>query len=157
MDSPKRWEKICDWLNARHFEAMGRVSRRPYELQDGWEKVTVRLFEIEQQTALEADSAARFAATRGDLPDELSSDAALLLVIRCQCAMDFLGMLFPPQSLSSPLREVPSGWSDAQVKAWLLVDLWQRRHDHWLKLYSLGACGPFPFYGLTPADPDGVA
>jgi hypothetical protein len=33
------------------------------------------------------------------------------------------------------------------------VDLWIRRHDHWLKLEAMAVAGPFALYGIGSADP----
>jgi hypothetical protein len=74
-------------------------------------------------------------------------------MFRIQCALDFLGMVFPPQASTSPFSEIPRAWSDARVIEWLLIDLWVRRFDHWLKLDAIGVHGPYPFYGMEPADP----
>ncbi len=62
-------------------------------------------------------------------------------------------MAFPPQAANSPFDEVPKTFTDERLIEWLLIDLWVRRFDHWLKLNAITLYGPFSFYGVGPADP----
>lgn len=118
-----------------------------------WEEMTRWLFAQEEKCRADIDHISRLLATTLQLPTPLSPKERFYLGYRMMCALDFLGMAFPPEAKHSPLGEVPESWTDSKAIEWLLVDLWRRRCDHWLKLSAIGARGPFAFYGLTPAQP----
>ena len=155
MDCTPRWEKICDLLEDALHELMFRRSEKHdlREVKPTWDELTRQYFAEELLSRPAVDSAARHLAKLGVAPANLPPDVRWYLGFRIQCAHDFLGMIFPPQSLASPLTEIPQHWTDEKVIDWLLVDLWFRRFDHWLKLEAIGALGPFAFYGIDPADP----
>lgn len=154
MGIPQRWDKMGYSLESRLHELIGYMTERPFETDEGWENLTRQFFALHQDTKLEADDAARHLSEKGVFPETLSSGVAYILIQRIQCALDFLGMAFPPKSDRSPFGEVPPSWRDGSLIEWLLIDLWERRHDNWLKLVAIELCGPFPFYGLEPADPN---
>jgi hypothetical protein len=54
--------------------------------------------------------------------------------------------MHPPLAKDSPVLE--TDWPAEKTAAWLLTELWERRHDSWLKLVALEWAGPFPFYGI---------
>ncbi|MDT4967395.1 MAG: hypothetical protein QOJ64_2132 [Acidobacteriota bacterium] len=119
-----------------------------------WEALTRHYFAEELASRDEVDSAARSIAADSGVPSDISNDARYYLLLRIQCAHDFLGMVFPPQSDSSPFSDIPESLTDRQATEWLLVNLWVRRFDHWLKITAAGVAGPFAFYGIDPADSD---
>jgi hypothetical protein len=92
-------------------------------------------------------------ARHGVASPELLPEVRYYLAFRIQCALDFIGLIFPPQSMSCPFSEIPRRWTNEQMIEWLLIDLWVRRFDQWIKLNAIRLFGPFPFYGLEPADP----
>jgi len=121
--------------------------------EETWESLALFFFADEQQCRDEVDALAMHFAKTGKAPATVSARARYYFSYRIQCANDFLGMLFPPQANAAPFGEVPKSFTDAQLIEWLLIDLWVRRHDHWLKLNAIGLYGPFSFYGVGPADP----
>jgi hypothetical protein len=155
MDCPPRWEKIGDGLQEALRELIFRGSQKHdlMSVKPTWDELTRHYFAEELLFRPAVDSAARHIAKHGVAPREILPDARWYLGFRIQCALDFLGMIFPPQASDAPFREIPKAWSDEQVVEWLLVDLWVRRYDHWLKLNAIGHFGPFSFYGIEPADP----
>jgi len=118
-----------------------------------WDGLTRFFFKDESECRDEVDELARHFARFDCAPDTVSSRGRFYLMTRCLCAHDFTGMLFPPQADASPFGAPPKGYSTNRLAEWLLIDLWHRRFDHWLKLTAIGYYGPFPLYGLTPADP----
>jgi hypothetical protein len=134
------------------FEAISRHSLAPED--ESWESLTELFFAEELLHRPEVDRLARHAARHFQLPAQISPAARYYFCFRLQCAMDFLGMVCPPQAEDSPFPDLSPDWTDERAAEWLLVDLWLRRHDHWLKLNAIGIRGPFPFYGLEPADPN---
>lgn len=77
-----------------------------------------------------------------------------LLFLRMQCANDFAGQVFLPQSAEDPFGPPPDHWTEGDLMSWLLVDLWNRKADSYLKLVALELASRFPFYGIDPVDPD---
>ncbi len=155
MDSPARWDRIeCLLQDALAELALRRADKHNLmEVKPTWDDLTRHYFAEEFLFRLEVDSASRHVATHAIAPHELSSAVRWYLLFRIQCALDFLGMIFPPQASACPFSEIPRSWSDERVVEWLLVDLWVRRFDHWLKLTAIGHRGPFAFDGLEPANP----
>lgn len=155
MDCPTRWENIGQILERISYEMLltgsGRHDMR--DVEPTWEALTRFHFAKEHELRSEIDALARKIAKQQRPPEKTSPAARYYLALRFGCAMDFLGMVFPPQAAASPFGEIPAEWSNQQVIEWLLVDLWLRRFDVWLKLDAISAMGPFAFYGLEPADP----
>ena|ERR1700694_3840206 len=118
-----------------------------------WEDLTRHYFAQESQLRPKIDSAARHMAKHKTPPNKLPADVRYYLGLRFGCAMDFLGMIFPPQAAAAPFDDISPDWSDERLIEWLLIDLWVRRFDHWLKPDAISVMGPFAFYGLKPADP----
>jgi hypothetical protein len=155
MDCPPRWERIGDCLQEALRELIFRESKK-HDLRSvapTWHDLARHYFAEELAFRPAVDSAARHLAKHGVAPQGLIPDSRYYLCFRIQCALDFIGMIFPPQASVCPFSELPQSWSDNQVIEWLLVDLWVRRFDHWLKLSAIGHFGPFAFYGLEPANP----
>lgn len=155
MDCPARWESIGQILERILYEMLltggGRHDMRHVEAT--WEALTRFHFAQERKLRSEIDTLARSIAKQQRPPEKSSPAVRYYLALRLSCAMDFLGMVFPPQVGASPFGEIRADWSDQRVIEWLLIDLWVRRFDHWLKLDAISAMGPFAFYGLEPADP----
>lgn len=156
MDSPPRWEQIGQTLDQlSHALVLSNVGRHDMSSVGGtWEALTRHYFAEEAKLRSKVDAAAREMAQMGERPNAIRAEVRYYLALRFMCALDFLGMVFPPQAQNAPFGEVPADWSDERVIEWLLVDLWVRRSDTWLKLDAISAMGPFPFYGLEPADPN---
>jgi hypothetical protein len=156
MDAPQRWEKLGWTLNDWGLELVRRGGEKFHlqPVEKTWESLALFLFSAEQSSRKEVDAVIQFAARNMRLQDSISPKARFFLGYRIMCAHDFFGMAFPPESQKSPIPDVPASWSDAQIIQWLLVDLWQRRHDHWIKLSAIGLVGPFGFYGIGEADPN---
>ena len=157
MEAKHDWDDIGWYLDDAKLAILRGIKERPsyVEVQhQGWEALTRHYFAEEFRLRPEVDELARRIARRESLPDSVSADPRYYLILRIQCAQDFLGMVFPPQSTWSPLLDAPPGESEARRIEWLLIDLWNRRFDHWLKLMAVSLAGPFAFYGLDPADPN---
>lgn len=157
MDTPRRWNNIGEHLESLGFTIVQGATRRPriYDIEPQTFEAIVRYaFPAEAALRDDVDTAARSIAAGTLRGLKISHDACYFLLLRIQCAKDFLGLAFPPQASDSPFAEAPGAWSDARLIEWLLVDLWRRRCDLWLKLCALDQAGPFPFYGLTPAHPN---
>jgi len=154
---PDRWFSILNFLDDLclpvAFGSPG-IRHRLNPADGGWESLTRLYFAEELFCRVEVDKLARQTARHGVLPDDISPLVRFYFLFRLECAKDFVGMLFPPEAEVSPFPDVPADWSDQQALEWLLIDLWVRRHDHWLKLNAIGARGPFAFYGLTKANPN---
>ncbi len=160
MECPEKWELVGNalvnlksrLLTQRVVVAMNLVRQEVHRL--GVEKGIECLFGLERRerarTSLEANRLAK-----GEGVMELGEIHALWLVMRCECAADFLGQMFPPLSKNGPCQEIPAGWTEEDALAWVLTELWNRKSDSWLKLVALEWIGPFPFYGIEPA-PDFV-
>lgn len=156
MDAPQRWEKIGWQLHHWSIDLLERGGEK-FQLSPAektWESLALFLFSEEQSSRKEVEAVIRFAARNMRLQDAVSSKARFFLGYRIQCAHDFIGMAFPPEAQKSPFTDPPHTWSDAQLVEWLLINLWQRRHDHWVKLSAIGVYGPFGFYGVGSADPN---
>ncbi|MDD2763465.1 MAG: hypothetical protein PHE83_05765 [Opitutaceae bacterium] len=155
MDAPQRWDAIGWRLQAWLVDLLQRDGEKHAiaAAENTWESMTLFLFPDEQASREEVDQLVRDAVRLGRLPPTISPRARYYLGYRIQCALDFEGMLFPPLSKGSPFGELRRAWSDGQLIEWLLIDLWARRHDHWLKLNAIGVLGPFAFYGVGPTDP----
>lgn len=155
MDAPDRWEdlgnRLQDVLVLLSRAPAGKHDLRPED--ETWESLARFFFADEFLNRPSVDRAVKQLA-RGVSPD-ISPAVRYYLSIRIQCALDFTGMIFPPLADASPVGEITSDWSDQKTIEWLLIDLWNRRYDHWLKLNAIGVRGPFPFYGLEKA-PDGI-
>lgn len=148
------WADIADDLAGalRHGIDAHEERHKIVEAADDWVTLTERYFAEELLARYEVDSAARLLAQENRFPTGLSTTARYYLAVRIYCAIDFLGQLYPVDDSPSPFDVLPPGWSHQRAVEWLLVDLWIRRHDHWLKLNAIGVCGPFPFYGIFPAE-----
>lgn len=157
MDSPNRWEHLGRHLQAVAESTLFRSTDR-HDLTrvkpPTWEGLVRHYFKEELSARAETDAAIRNYVAAGDeVPLSVSTAARYYLMIRIQCAHDFLGMVFPPQSAQSPFGDDPdNSWTDRELIEWLLIDLWVRRFDHWLKLTAISLMGPFAFYGIGPAD-----
>lgn len=155
MDCPPRWEQIGQTLD-QFTHALLRIPAGRHDMSavgSDWTDLTRHYFAEESNVRSEVDKAARHMAKRKEPPHNLTAAARYYLSLRVGCALDFLGMVFPPKSADAPFGDVPSDWSDERLIEWLLIDLWTRRFDTWLKLDAISAMGPFAFYGLEPADP----
>jgi|GEM_PF-2222682 len=155
MDAPDRWEQLGRDLQSvaestlfqstdLHLLSRGRPST--------WEELVRHYFKEELSSRAETDSAVRNHVAVGcEVPSSFSRAARYYLMLRIQCAHDFLGIVFPPQSQRSPFGSPGPNFTDRELIEWLLIDLWERRFDHWLKLTAIGVAGPFAFYGIDPA------
>jgi len=154
MNSPNRWNAVGDRLNDRLYDLVGACQRACSSLLEEmeWPDLTRRYFAEDMLSRPALERAARHVAAQNRVPAGLSEMESFLLGLRIHCALDFLGMVFPPLAQASPFGDVPPDWSDEALCEWLLIDLWNRRFDHWLKLDAVGSRGPFPFYGLEPVD-----
>lgn len=155
MDAPERWERIANDLQGMMM-VLYSVNPGKHDMGSAknWEELTRHQFAAEAACRAEVDAAARFVVEHHSLPTDISATGRYFLGLRVGCAGDFLGMVFPPQATESPFGEIPEDWSDADILRWLLVDLWTRRFDTWIKLSAIAVMGPFAFYGLTDANPD---
>jgi hypothetical protein len=155
MDCTPRWENCCHSL-AELLPSLVDACHRAVtkEPQGDWETLTRWYFSKEAETSKEVEQAVQHIAKTLTIPEHLSDEASMQLAMRIQCALDFSGMIFPPQAAASPISEIPESWTESDIYKWLLSDLWLRRHDHWLKLEALGARGPFAFYGIGPTPSD---
>ena len=158
MDTPNRWSDIIGRLG-EWFTEIASSPGEPYLLdsQAGtWDSLVRFYFPEEQASRKEIEEYLRGIFSGDRIPTlwKLSSRGKYFLCARIECALDFSGMAFPPQSSESPFGDLPQDWSDSKVIEWLLVDLWDRRYDHWLKICAIQLYGPFPLYGIEPADPN---
>lgn len=154
MDCPEEWEKAGFALKnlqrqmttPRVAAALGLLSSQVREL--GFEKGLRYLSGLERKDRGRVSlRAAPHRLGKEDIP-ELE---AVWLVLRCECACDFLGQMFPMMAKDGPCQEMGRGWDAARALGWLLTELWHRRSDTWLKLLAMEWAGPFPFYGIAPA------
>lgn len=116
-----------------------------------WENLTLHLYREEETMRSELDAVARHIAEFQELPTRTTSVGRFYLGFRIQCALDSLGIFHPPDK-ASPVNDLPNDWSEQKAIEWLLIDLWARRGDHWLKLCAIGLVGPFPFYGVQRSE-----
>lgn len=145
------WKLAEALSDPQTLAALGLVSARVKQL--GFAAGVPVLFAQERKHRATATLAARqLARAEGDV--DVPRRDAMWVWIRCGCACDFLGQVYPPLAIRSPLGELESGWTENQAMEWLLTELWERRADTWLKLLAMEWCGPFPFYGLEAA-PEG--
>jgi hypothetical protein len=155
MDSPDRWEQVGQYLQIVAGKLLSRSAER-YDYSSAepptWEGLVRYYFEEEAKSRTETDRVIReFVATKREVLDSLSPASRYYLLLRMQCAHDFLGMAYPPDSDQSPFGAPGQDFTDRELIKWLLMDLWYRRFDHWLKLTAIGIRGPFAFYGIEPA------
>jgi hypothetical protein len=155
MDSPDRWEHVGRYLQSVAESTLFRSTDRQEftrGLPPTWEELVRHYFKEEAAYRGETDRVVRtFVAREHEVPISLPPVVRYHLLIRIQCAHDFLGMVFPPLSDLSPFGPPSGHFSNAEVIEWLLLDLWQRRFDHWLKLTAISLRGPFAFYGIDSA------
>jgi hypothetical protein len=154
MDSPDRWEQVGQYLQIVAGKLLSRSTER-YDYSSAepptWEGLVRYYFEEEAKSRTETDRVIReFVATKREVLDSLSPAARYYLLLRMQCAHDFLGMAFPPDSDKSPFEASGQDFADPALIEWLLIDLWYRRYDHWLKLTAIGIRGPLRFTELNP-------
>ena len=157
MEATHDWDDIGWYLDDAKLAVLSGIKERPAyaDIQHrGWEALTRHYFAEELRLRREVDELARCIARRKPVAPSASADPRYYLILRIQCAQDFLGMVFPPQSAWSPFKNAPPQHNEAERIEWLLIDLWTRRFDHWLKLTAISLAGPFAFYGIDPADPD---
>jgi hypothetical protein len=157
MDAKHDWDDIGWYLDEAKLAILRGINERPSYVdvqRRGWEALTRHYFAEELRLRPEVDELARCIARRKPVVASVSPDPRYYLILRIQCAQDFLGMVFPPQSTWSPFADAPPVRGEADRIEWLLIDLWTRRFDHWLKLTAISLAGPFAFYGLDPADPN---
>jgi hypothetical protein len=157
MQATYDWDEIGRYLGDAKLEVLRGIRERPTYVdvqRQGWEALIRHYFAEELQLRPEVDELAHALAQRKPIAVSVSTEPRYYLILRIQCAQDFLGMAFPPSSTWSPFADVPPGESEARKIEWLLVDLWNRRFDHWLKLTAISVSGPFAFYGIDPADPN---
>ena len=155
MESTHDWNDIGWYLDNAKLAVLRGIKQRPSYVDvqhQGWEALTRHYFAEELRSRREVDELARCIARRKPIAASASPDRRYYLILRIQCAQDFLGMVFPPQSEWSPFADAPPLKSEAERIEWLLIDLWTRRFDHWLKLTAISLAGPFAFYGIHPAD-----
>lgn len=108
-------------------------------------------FEQERRSAKRLDELARLLAAKGTLPEAKDWDS-LLLYMRIECAWDFLAQILVEDTRGRILVPDPdSDSSDAELIEWLLIPVWRRRGDHWVKLVAQSRALHRPFYGLDPA------
>jgi hypothetical protein len=153
MDAPPKLEQIGNALSEALRTSI-LESPEPHALafeEKTWEAMFRHLFAEEFQCRVEVDHAARIVAETLLPPRNASPKVRYYLAYRIQCALDFFGMLFPPDAKTSPFTGAGKDWSRRQIIEWLLIDLWVRRHDHWMKLNAIGVYGPFAFYGIEPS------
>lgn len=152
MDCPERWELIGGVLQSAqgHLLEPARRAAKETDQEGSWTALARRLFAQEEETRAEVEAAVRHFAANGFFPGQLSDAGCYQMALRISCALDFLGMVFPPLSQRSPFGEAP--WELGAMIEWLLIDLWTRRFDHWLKLDAIAVCGPFAHYGIGPAN-----
>lgn len=155
MDCPPRWELIVQHLERAMRELVcGRSgTHNLMDVKPTWDELTRHYFAEEFLYRPSVDAAARHIAKHGVAPPDISSESVWYLAFRLHCALDFVGMIYPPQASSAPFSDIPKSWTEQRVIEWLLIDLWIRRFDHWLKLQAIGHFGPFAFYGIEPANP----
>lgn len=155
MECPPDWNEAGEHLQALTMDAMQialpYLEKLAPQIQAGFEPLVRFLYKEDRRLRAQLDLASVNAAF--EKPDSLriSPSMAYFLFLRCQCANDFSGQLFPPASREDPFGSLPPGWDVRRLKAWLLTELWNRRSDHWLKMVALELVGPFPFYGLEDA------
>jgi len=114
--------------------------------------LTRKLFSEEERSREDAARATVHAVRQKALPATTSPAAMCFLMQRALCAGSFLGECFPPQSIETPVSELP--WPQEKCLLWLLDDLWARRRDTHLKLTALALHDDLPFFGLEPSAPN---
>jgi hypothetical protein len=154
MDAPKHWDDvnmaIMRWNQSLLLNGLAKHDLKPEP--ETWEGLTRFFFDDESECRDEVDDLVRYFAKHDRAPESVTTRARFYFMARCLCAHDFTGMLFPTDAETSPFSAPPKGFSTNRLAEWVLIDLWHRRFDHWLKLSAIGYYGAFPFYGLTPAD-----
>jgi hypothetical protein len=156
MDCPEKWELVGNalvnlqqrMLSPRVLAVLNLFQQEIHK--QGFEKGLPFLYGHERKERAQATLTAR-RLTRGEGVLEFPEIQAVWLILRCQCASDFLGQMFPPLAKSGPCVEVAEGWTPDTALEWVLTELWERRADTWLKLVAMEWAGPFPFYGIEPA------
>ena len=156
MECPEKWEAVCNGL--QNFQTLLLTPRvvtalaliRDEVRRQGFETGLRWLYGLERKERAKVTLTAKTLLARAG-PLDIPEIQAVWLVVRCECAGDLLGQMFPPLSKSSPVREMGMGWTQEAALAWMLTELWERRSDHWLKLVALEWVGPFPFYGIEAA------
>jgi len=160
MDCPKKWEEVGNtlmhlqnhFLTERVIRAMAAMMA---EIQrDGFEIGVPYLYKLERQNRARVTLRAKN-MFRDGCDVQVSGIEGLWLLIRAQCACDFLGQMFPPMAKEGPISDIPPNWDTDKTCSWMLTELWDRRSDSWLKLVALEWAGPFPFYGIEAA-PEGI-
>lgn len=154
MKPPKKLENVAFILKG-FIEDLALRSGEKFEItpvEENWESASIFLFAEEQSCREAVDEIVRDASKRKNVARTISPKEEYFLFLRCQCALDFFGMLFPPSGRKCPFLEVRKNTSDADLISWLLIDVWSQRYDHWMKLNMIGKYGSLGFYGLVERD-----
>jgi len=154
MDMPARWLELERMLWFWFEEITpGILSRYDPQAKDGdWQKLVLRLRSDERLRRTRIEAAISRALRTRQPPQGLSRKDAFYFGRRILCAVDHLETCWWMNSEKSPFGDIPKRWSDQSALRWLLIDLWNRRFDHWLKLHAIAKHGSFPFYGIHPGE-----
>ncbi len=154
MEMPERWLEISFVLQDWYRKIMpGPLSWMPKSKCGDWQEVTRVYWKAECECRQSVTDMLLCSAREMKPPATLSKLEAHFVGLRIRCAIDFLGMLWPGDAKTSPFQDLSKRWSDQKAIQWLLVDLWHRRFDHWMKLHAIRIHGPFPFYGIEQEEP----
>ena len=156
MDCSKRWDEAGNYMNVLLLQIIPRLESVSFQNDgDDFETTVEKLFAAEDRLREKTDGLLLNVFSGGDALDRACPESLYMVSLRIQAAMDFLGQLFLPYSKNDPFSDpLPEEWADMEMMRWLLVDLWHRRADHWMKLVAMALRTPFAFYGLEDADPD---
>jgi hypothetical protein len=155
MECPSEWNEAGENLQrltqGMMHRALPYLPRLAPKVQSGFGPLVIFLFAEDRRLRADLDLACKRSGHETAHLLRLSPSMAYFLFLRCQCANDFVGQLFPPASREDPFGSLPQGWDVTRLQGWLLTELWNRRSDHWLKLVANELVGPFPFYGIEDA------
>lgn len=147
-----RWDVLIERIHGYCLAFAGDPAKSPPEIGTLPLPALLEMyFDKESRRRQQIDSLARRLAATGTLPEVQGWDA-LLFYMRLECAVDFLAQLLVVDSRGRIHVPAPgSDSTDAELIEWLLIELWYRRGDHWLKLVAQSRALNRPFYGLDDA------
>lgn len=156
MDAPPNWTatgdglaNLCEMFQTPEvLRVLATMAQQMRHM--GFEKGLPDLFALERTSRAQVSRLARQMTQSGRPIEPPPLLDAVWILLRCQCACDFLGQLHPPLAKDGPVPEMAAGWTPEMAAAWLLTELWERKADVWLKLLAVEWLGPFPFHGVKP-------
>ena len=155
MDGSKKMTNVEKAMGSFIFRSMPMMLPDPsiYSVSD-IEDCIENLFHYESDRRERVDNLASHVSKTGQFPANVCFGDGYLLYLRMSAALDFLGKVYPPVASRSPFDHDFEDWEEVELFEWLIVDLWHRHADSFLKLVALECSSRFPFYGLEDADPD---